>query len=84
MANGIKTGDLRGFNKGRSSKFHEGSRVRQTPEDGQRTYRPKCYGNNNKDEDNIIFTFEAPTFFSFLVRDNPFKLYIIDGLGFQE
>ena len=33
MANGIRTGDLRGFNKGRSSKFREGSRVRQTPEE---------------------------------------------------
>ena len=30
-----------GFNKGRSLKFREGSRVRQTPEEGQRTYRPK-------------------------------------------
>ena len=38
--------------KGRSSKFHEGSQVRQTPEKGQRTYRPKRCGNNNKDEDN--------------------------------
>ena len=28
------------------------SRVRQTPEEGQRTYRPKRCGNNNKDEDN--------------------------------
>ena len=51
MANGIRTGDPRGFNKGRSSKFREGSRVRQTPEEGRRTYWPKCYGNNNKDED---------------------------------
>ncbi len=33
MANGIRTGDPRGFNKGRSSKFREGSRVRQTPEE---------------------------------------------------
>ena len=43
-----------GFNKGRSSKFREGSRVRQTPEEGRRTYRPKRCGNNNnnKDEDN--------------------------------
>ena len=41
MANGIRTGDPRGFNKGRSSKFREGSRVRQTPEVGRRTYRPK-------------------------------------------
>ena len=48
MANGIRTG---GFNKGRSSKFYEGSRVRQTPEEGRMTYRPKRCG-NNKDEDN--------------------------------
>ena len=40
-----------GFNKGRSSKFREGSRVQQTPEEGRRTYRPKRCGNNNKDED---------------------------------
>ena len=52
MANGIRTGDPRAFNKGRSSKFREGSRVRQTPEEGQRTYRPKRCGNNNKDDDN--------------------------------
>ena len=56
MANGIRTGDPRGFNKGRSSKFREGSRVRQTPEEGQRTYRPKRCGNNNKDEDNSLKT----------------------------
>ena len=29
-----------------------GSGVRQTPEEGRRTYRPKRCGNNNKDEDN--------------------------------
>ena len=54
MANGFRTGDPCGFNKGRSSKFREGSRVRQTPEEGRGTYRPKRYGNNNnnKDEDN--------------------------------
>ena len=52
MVNGIKTGDPCGFNKGRSSKFRVGSRVRQTPEEGQETYRPKRCGNNNKDEDN--------------------------------
>ena len=52
MANGTRTGDPSGFNKGRSSKFREGSRVRQTPEEGRRTYQPKRYGNNNKDEDN--------------------------------
>ena len=48
MANRIRTGDPRGFNKGRSLKF----RVRQTPEEGWRTYRPKRCRNNNKDEDN--------------------------------
>ena len=52
MANGIRTGDPHGFNKGCSSKFCEGSWVRQTPEVGRRTYRPKRCGNNNKDEDN--------------------------------
>ena len=53
----IRTGDRRGFNKGRSSKFREGSRVRQTPEEGRRTYRLKRCGNNNKDEDNSPKTF---------------------------
>ena len=57
MANGIRTGEPRGFNKGRSSKFHAGSRVRQTPEEGRRTYQPKRCGNNNKDEDNSPKTF---------------------------
>ena len=52
MANGIKTGDPRGFNKGRSSKFRVGSRVRQTPEEGWRIYQPKRCGNENKDENN--------------------------------
>ena len=52
MANGIRTGDPRGFNKGHSLKFRKGSRVRQTPKEGWRTYRPKRCGNNNKDEDN--------------------------------
>ena len=52
MVNGIRTGDPRGSNKGLSSKFREGSRVRQIPEEGRRTYRPKRCGNNNKDEDN--------------------------------
>ena len=56
MANGIRTGDPHGFNKGHSSKFHVGSRVCQTPEEGQRTYRPKWCGNNNKDEDNSLKT----------------------------
>ena len=52
MVNEIRTGDHRGFNKGRSSKFRVGSRVRHAPEEGRRTYRPKRRGNNNKDDDN--------------------------------
>ena len=52
MASGIRTGDPLGFNKGRSLKFRVGSQVRQTPEEGHRTYQLKHYGNNNKDEDN--------------------------------
>ena len=52
MANGIRTGDPRGFNKGRSLKFRGGSRFRLTPEEGGRTYRPKRCANSNKDEDN--------------------------------
>ena len=43
---------IRGFSKGRSSKIREGSRVRQTLEEGRRTYRPKRCEKNNKDEDN--------------------------------
>ena len=52
MANRIRRGDPRGFNKKRWSKIRVGSRVQQTPEEGRRTYRPKRFGNNNKDEDN--------------------------------
>ena len=56
MANGIRTGNPHGFNKGRSLKFCVGSRVRQTPEEGRRTYQPKCCGNNNRDEENSLKT----------------------------
>ena len=59
MANGIRTGDPPpGFNKGHSSKFHEGSRVRQTPEECWRTYRPKHCENNNNDEDHSLKTLD--------------------------
>ena len=54
MANGIRTGNPCGFNKGHSLKFRVGSRVQQTPEEGWRTYRPKCCGNNDKDEDKTL------------------------------
>ena len=56
MVNGIRATDPRGLNKGRGSKFHEGSRVQQeTPEEGQSTYWLKCIY-NNKDEDNSLKT----------------------------
>ena len=57
MANRIRTGDPRGFNKGRCSKFLVGSRVRQTLVEGRKTYRPKLSGNINEDEDNSPKTF---------------------------
>ena len=57
LRNGIRTGDPRGFNKGRSSKFREGSLVQQTPEKGRWIYRLKRCRNNNKDEDNCPNTF---------------------------
>ena len=51
MANGIRTGDPCGFNKGRSSKlFREGSRVRRTPEEWPEDIAAETFG--NKDEDN--------------------------------
>ena len=65
MANRIRGGDPRGFNKGRSSKFREGSRVRQTPEEGRRTYRPKRWGNNYKEEDNKPKTLNDKEIISF-------------------
>ena len=62
MANGIRTGDPRGLNKGRSSKSREDSRDRQTPEEGRRTYRLKRYVNNNKYEDNSPKTLNVKIF----------------------
>ena len=50
--NGFRTSEPRGLNKGRGSKFHVGSQVRQTSEEGRRPYRPKLYEYKNKDEDN--------------------------------
>ena len=52
MVDGIRTGDPRGFNKGRSSKVRVGCRIRQTPREGRRIYRSQRRENNNKDEDN--------------------------------
>ena len=53
MANGMRISDSCGFNKGCSLRFRVGSRIRQTPEDGRRIYRPKRCGNNNNNEDSI-------------------------------
>ena len=80
MANGIRIGDPRGFNKGRSSKFREGSRVRQTPEEGWRTYRPKrC---ENKDEDNSLKTLNDQNLQN--VFTNPIlNIYVETGYGIK-
>ena len=50
MVNGIRVSDLRGLKKGCGSKFREGFRVRQTPEEGRRTHRPKRNEYKDKDE----------------------------------
>ena len=52
MVNGIRTCDPPELNKRRGSKFCVGSRVRQTPEEGRRIYRPKRFEYINKEEDN--------------------------------
>ena len=52
MIDGIRTSDPHGLRKRHGSKFRAGSRIRQIPEEGQRTYQPKRYEYNNKDEDN--------------------------------
>ena len=54
MVNGIGTSDPCGLNKVLGSKFRVGSRVRQKPEEGRRTYRPKRY--EYKNEDNSVKT----------------------------
>ena len=81
MADGIRTGDPHGFNKGRSLKFCEGSRVRQLPEEGWRTYWPKHYGNNNKDEDNSPNTLNDKNHQTFSQKfkqpnSNKFKIFV--------
>ena len=52
----------RGLNKGSSSKFRVGSRVRQgTPEEGRTTYRPKYDEYKYEDEDNYPKTLNDKT-----------------------
>ena len=60
MANGIRTGDSRGFNKGRSSNSVKVPEFYKKPEEGRRTYRPKRPG-NNKDEGNSPKTLNDKT-----------------------
>ena len=73
MAIGIRTGDPRRFNKGRSSTFRESFRVRQSPEEGRKTYWPKRRGNNNKDEDNSPKTLNDKNKFRYVF--NPVKWF---------
>ena len=86
MATGIRKGDSSGFNDGRSSKFREGSRVRQTPEEARRTYQSKRCENYNKDEDNCPKTLNDKTHeaslekFRQLTRSMPFQLQLCHGI----
>ena len=66
-AHGIRTGDSCRLNKGRSSKFRVGSRVRRTPEEGPRICQPKRYGNDNKDEDNSLKIFGGISRIEFVI-----------------
>ena len=94
MANGIRTGEPRGFNKGRSSKFRVGSRVRQTPEEDRRTYQPKRCKNNTKDEDNSPKTLNDKNHqasskkfrqhkFSYMVSSIPFEYEYFVSISIQ-
>ena len=57
MANGIRTINPCGLNKGFVSKFFVDSRVwQETPEEGWRIHRLKHCEYNNKDEDNSLNT----------------------------
>ena len=64
---------------GRSWKFCEGFRVRQTPEEGRKTYWRKRWGNNNKDKDNspktlVVYLIPNPRYISvyteYMIRKN--------------
>ena len=84
MANRIRTGDPRGFNKGRSLKFGEGSQVRQTPKEGQRTYQPKRCGNNYKNEDSPktlndkTLTISCKILILFETKDTRILLFLVE------
>ena len=70
MVNGFRISDSRGLNKERGSKFRVGSRIRQTPAEGRRTYRLKRYeyikeGNSPKTLNDKTFFVEFPKFFFF-------------------
>ena len=56
MINGIKASDPHGLNKGHGFKFRVSSQVRQTLEEGWRTYRLKRCEYNNKDKDGSLKT----------------------------
>ena len=86
MANGIRTGDSAGFNKGRNSKFREGSGVRKTPEEGRRTCRQKRCGNNNKDEDNSPKTLNDKNHIFNVILFTPLEFFtsvLADGFSLE-
>ena len=55
MVIGVEAGFPLELNKGPSSKFRLGSKVRQeTPEEGWRTHQPKRFEYSHKDDDNSL------------------------------
>ena len=67
MANGIRTGDPVDSIK---------DVVRQTPEEGQRTYQLKRCGNNNKDEDYSLKTLNDKNHQASSQKFRPLVLFI--------
>ena len=78
MFNRIRTSDPSGLDKGRCSKFRVGSPVRQeTPEDSQRTYRPKR--SEYTDEDNSPKTLNNKKGWHDVKTTQPASLSVLGG-----
>ena len=76
MVNEIRTSNPHGLNKGCGLKFHVGSHVSQTPEEGWRTYWPKYYEYNNRDEDNSPKNLNAKKSSSFISHIQTIDIFI--------
>ena len=54
-------------------------RVRQTPEEGRRTYQPKRCGNNNKDKDNSLKTLNDKNNITLCEFDDKNNYFLVEG-----